>query len=235
MGFIQVHDIEKTYQFQGATVTALHKVNFTIEDGEFIALMGPSGSGKSTLLTILGALNPPSSGKVVIDGIDVYRLSQERRADFRYSYIGFVFQQMHLLPYLTAIENVMLPLAVSQYTKNEQYQMAEAVLERVGLDSKKRRLPNELSGGEQQRVAIARAIVNKPPIIFADEPTGSLDTKTGDEILQLFKELNDLGQTIVMVTHNPETLSYVSRTIVIRDGRIASDSSDEVLSCDCSI
>ncbi len=229
MGFIQINDVEKKYQFQGAPVTALQKINFTVEDGEFIALMGPSGSGKSTLLTILGALNPPSGGKVLIDGIDVYQLTQERRADFRYSYIGFVFQQMHLLPYLTAVENVMLPLAVSQYTKAEQYAMAEEVLRRVGLSAKQKRLPNELSGGEQQRVAIARAIVNQPPIIFADEPTGSLDTKTGDEILQLFKELNDQGQTIIMVTHNPETLAYVSRTITIRDGEMASDRYKEVL------
>ncbi len=226
MSFIQIHDIEKVYDYKGAAVTALHKTSLEINQGEFIALMGPSGSGKSTLLTILGTLNPPTSGSLLIDGIDVYKLSQERRADFRYLYIGFVFQQMHLLPYLSAIENVMVPLAVSKYSRSEQYQMAEDVLQRVGLSGKKDRLPNELSGGEQQRVAIARAIVNKPPVLFADEPTGSLDTKTGEEILQLFKQLNQNGQTIIMVTHNPETLAYVSRTVVIRDGKIASDSAE---------
>ncbi|OEF98179.1 ABC transporter ATP-binding protein [Desulfuribacillus alkaliarsenatis] len=225
MGFIQLNNVNKTYNLKGTAVTALQTTNLAIEQGEFVALMGPSGSGKSTLLTIMGTLNPPSTGTLLIDEMDVYELNQERRADFRYMYTGFVFQQMHLLNYLTAIENVMVPLAVSKYSRAEQYKMAEAVLDQVGLLNKKNRLPNELSGGEQQRVAIARAIVNKPPIIFADEPTGSLDTKTGAEILHLFKDLNKSGQTIIMVTHNPETLAYVSRTVVIRDGVIESDTS----------
>lgn len=225
MSFIQLSNVNKTYNLKGASVTALQTTNLKIAQGEFVALMGPSGSGKSTLLTIMGTLNPPSSGTLLIDEINIYQLNQERRADFRYMYTGFVFQQMHLLNYLTAIENVMVPLAVSKYSRAEQYKMAEAVLDQVGLLKKKNRVPSELSGGEQQRVAIARAIVNKPPIIFADEPTGSLDTKTGAEILDLFKALNQSGQTIIMVTHNPETLAYVSRTIVIRDGVIESDAS----------
>ncbi|OEH86097.1 ABC transporter ATP-binding protein [Desulfuribacillus stibiiarsenatis] len=223
MSFIQLKDVTKVYDSKGVSFTALQKVDLTIERGEFVSLMGPSGSGKSTLLTILGTLNPPSTGKLMIDDIDIYQLSQERRADFRYSYTGFVFQQMHLLPYLSAIENVMLPLSVSKYSGKEQLTMAEQVLDKVGLLNKKHRLPNEMSGGEQQRVAIARAIVNNPPIVFADEPTGSLDTKTGEEILELFKSLNKQGHTIIMVTHNPETVEYVSRVVVIRDGLIESD------------
>jgi len=233
MAFINLENVTKIYNLKGANVTALQTTDLTINQGEFLALMGPSGSGKSTLLTIMGTLNPPTSGRLIIDDIDVYQLNQERRADFRYSYTGFVFQQMHLLSYLTSIENVMVPLAVSKYSRKEQYFMAETVLEQVGLLNKKHRLPKELSGGEQQRVAIARAIVNKPAIIFADEPTGSLDTNTGNEILTLFKKLNETNnQTIIMVTHNPETLSYASRTVVIRDGIIDSDTlSDKEYLC----
>jgi putative ABC transport system ATP-binding protein len=180
--------------------------------------MGPSGSGKSTLLTILGAMNPPSSGEIFIDEIPVYQLPQEKQADFRSEYLGFVFQAFQLIPYLTAMENVMLPLAITGRSNREQQQMAMEVLDKVGLGSKGDRLPNQLSGGEQERVAIARAIVNNPPILFADEPTGALDTKTGNEIMDLFKALNKDGQTIIMVTHNPEFKEHVQRTIFIRDG-----------------
>ncbi|MBO8168592.1 MAG: ABC transporter ATP-binding protein [Thermoanaerobacteraceae bacterium] len=220
MSLIEVKNCTKIYDSGGTAVEALKEVDLTIEEGEFVALIGPSGSGKSTLLTMLGALNPPTRGKVLIDGIDVYDLPAERRADFRSSYIGFVFQQFQLIPYLTAIENVMLPLAILRYSHAEQVKMAENVLEKVGLADKAKRLPNQLSGGEQERVAIARAIVNQPPIVFADEPTGSLDTKTGEEIMKLFHTLNQEGLTIVMVTHNEENLKYVKRTIVVRDGMI---------------
>jgi putative ABC transport system ATP-binding protein len=167
---------------------------------------------------MLGAMNPPTSGRVVVDDIDVYSLSSERRADFRSEYLGFVFQQFQLIPYLTALENVMLPLAITRKSNREQVQMANAVLGKVGLTGKENRLPNQLSGGEQERVAIARAIVNEPPILFADEPTGALDTKNSDEIMNLFKDLNTEGQTIIMVTHNPEFLTHVKRAIFIRDG-----------------
>ncbi len=220
MSLINVKGISKIYRSGEEEVTALNKVDLTIEEGDFVALMGPSGSGKSTLLTILGALNPPSQGNVLIDDIDIYKLPVERRADFRSAYIGFIFQQFQLIPYLTAIENVMLPLAILKHSHGEQLEMAQNVLDKVGLSNKSKRLPNQLSGGEQERVAIARAIVNQPPLVFADEPTGSLDTKTGDEIMRLFQSLNKEGLTIIMVTHNEENLSYAKRTIWVRDGQI---------------
>jgi len=218
MSLIEVRNAVKTYDGGEGVVTALGGVSLTVEEGEFLAMVGPSGSGKSTLLSILGAINPPTSGEVIIDGINIYELSSERRADFRSEYLGFVFQQFQLIPYLTAIENVMLPLAITDRSAAEQREMARAVLEKVGLGNKCERLPNQLSGGEQERVAIARAIVNQPPILFADEPTGALDTKTGQEIMDLFKTLNREGQTIIMVTHNMECLAHVSRAIFIRDG-----------------
>jgi len=183
--------------------------------------MGPSGSGKSTLLTILGAMNPPSSGKLVIDDIDVYSLSQEKRADFRREYLGFVFQQLQLIPYLTALENVMLPLVVT--SQKDKKELAASTLERLGLSGKLNRLPSELSGGEQSRVAIARAIVNSPPIILADEPIGSLDSKTGEEVLSVFKQLHDEGQTIIMVTHNPDSVKDANRLIQLKDGKMVAD------------
>ncbi|PKM80608.1 MAG: ABC transporter ATP-binding protein [Firmicutes bacterium HGW-Firmicutes-14] len=218
MSLINVKDVKKIYNGGEGEVAALGGVSFNVEDGEFISLMGPSGSGKSTLLTMLGAMNPPTSGAVIIDGIDIYDLPNEKRADFRSEYLGFVFQQFQLIPYLNSMENVMLPLAITGKSNREQVKMASAVLEKVGLGSKGNRLPNQLSGGEQERVAIARAIVNEPPILFADEPTGALDSKTGEEIINLFKQLNREGQTIIMVTHNPEFLSHVKRAIFIRDG-----------------
>lgn len=206
---------------KGAQVHALADVSFEIEQGEYVAIMGPSGSGKSTLLTILGAMSPPSTGSLLVDEIDVYRLPQEKRADFRREYLGFVFQQLQLIPYLTALENVMLPLVVTDL-KNKK-ELASETLARVGLGDKLKRLPSELSGGEQSRVAIARAIVNNPPILLADEPVGSLDTKTGLEVLSLFKWLHSEGQTIIMVTHNPESIKDTDRLIKLKDGRIVSD------------
>lgn len=222
MILIGVNEISKHYGMGEGRVDALRKVSFEINHGEFVAIVGPSGSGKSTLLSILGAMNPPSDGILEVDGIDVYKLSQERRADFRREYLGFVFQQLQLVPYLTALENVMLPLVVTDLKNHEE--RAIQVLEKMGLSGKLDRLPSELSGGEQSRVAIARALVNNPPIILADEPVGSLDTKTGSEVLNLFHELHKEGQTIVMVTHNPESLKNVRRVIQIKDGMIFSDS-----------
>ncbi|AET66267.1 ABC-type antimicrobial peptide transport system, ATPase component [Desulfosporosinus orientis DSM 765] len=221
MSLIKAQDISKHYNNGEDVVEALTAINLEIEEGEFLALMGPSGSGKSTLLSILGALNPPTSGKLIIDEIDVYALPSERQADFRHEYVGFVFQQYQLIPYLTALENVMLPLSITSRSGKEQREMAQRVLARVGLESKSCRLPSQLSGGEQNRVAIARAIVNQPAIIFADEPTGSLDSKTATELLELFKALNHEGLTIIMVTHNPENLAWVNRTVYIRDGLLA--------------
>ncbi|MHB8074074.1 ABC transporter ATP-binding protein [Desulfosporosinus fructosivorans] len=221
MSLIKVCDVTKTYKGGDGVVEALKGINLEIAEGEFLALMGPSGSGKSTLLSVLGGLNPPTSGKLMIDDIDVYALAPERLADFRHEYVGFVFQQYQLIPYLTALENVMLPLAITSRPGKEQRETAHTVLEKVGLGSKALRLPNQLSGGEQNRVAIARAIVNQPAIIFADEPTGSLDSKTATELLELFQILNQDGLTIIMVTHNKENLAWVSRAVYIRDGILA--------------
>lgn len=217
---ISIKNLTKTYKTNGELVHALNGVTLDIGKGESIAVMGQSGSGKSTLLSIIGGLNQPSSGEIRIDGIDIYSLLQEKRADFRRDYLGFVFQQFQLIPYLTAMENVMLPLTTAKYSARQKREMAEHVLDRIGLISEKNRLPNQLSGGEQERVAIARAIVNEPPLILADEPTGSLDTKTGKEIMELFAELNNEGLTILMVTHNPENSRYMKRTITMNDGKM---------------
>lgn len=222
MPFVSMESVSKCYDDQESRlgVTVLRQVSGGIEEGEFVALMGPSGSGKSTLLTILGAMNTPSSGRLLVDDIDVYGLPDERRADFRAQYLGFVFQQHHLMPYLNAVENAMLPLAPLRMGSLEKRQRAFAALERVGLGAKSLRLPNQLSGGEQGRLAIARAIVNDPPLILADEPTGTLDTATGDDIMHLFLELNGKGQTIFMVTHNPANAEMAHRIMRIRDGAL---------------
>lgn len=215
---ITIKNLTKTYKSMGDEVQALKSVSLEIKKGESVSVMGHSGSGKSTLLSIIGALNPPTSGLIEIDEIEIYKLSQERRADFRREYLGFVFQQFQLIPYLTAHENVMLPLTTTSRSNKEKREMAAEALSKVGLGSKMNRLPNQLSGGEQERVAIARAIVNEPPLLLADEPTGSLDTKTGDEIMELFQNLNNDGLTILMVTHNPDNTRYLGRTIAMKDG-----------------
>ncbi|MEW6376067.1 MAG: ABC transporter ATP-binding protein [Thermodesulfobacteriota bacterium] len=220
MSLIEIRRLNKTYESGEECVMALVDVDLNIEKGEFVSVMGPSGSGKSTLLTILGGLNHPTRGEVVVDEIPIYKLPLERLADFRREYLGFIFQSFQLIPYLTVIENVMLPLSITETPNREQGKMAEEILERTGLRGKERRLPDQLSGGEQERVAIARALVNSPPILLADEPTGNLDSKTGKEIMELFKSLNEEGQTIVMVTHNPENSSFSTRTISLRDGRL---------------
>jgi putative ABC transport system ATP-binding protein len=212
-------NISKFYgKSESIRVCALDDVSFAIEEGEYVAIMGPSGSGKSTLLTVLGAMSSPSLGRLIIDEIDVYALSQEKIADFRREYLGFVFQQLQLIPYLTAIENVMLPLLI--VNRKNKRKAATDILERVGLSNKLNRLPSELSGGEQSRVAVARAVVNKPPVLLADEPVGSLDTNTGREVLALFNQLHSEGQTIVMVTHNPESIKDATRLIQLKDGRL---------------
>jgi putative ABC transport system ATP-binding protein len=220
MSLIEIKKLNKTYEGGEECVMALVDVDLKIERGEFISVMGPSGSGKSTLLTILGGLNHPTKGDVTVDDIPIYKLSLEKLADFRREYLGFIFQSFQLIPYLTVIENVMLPLSITQKTNREQVKMAEEILGKIGLAGKARRLPDQLSGGEQERVAIARALVNSPPILMADEPTGNLDSKTGKEIMDLFKSLNEEGQTIVMVTHNPENTSFSTRTISLKDGRV---------------
>jgi len=215
---IEIRGIGKDYQDGETTVQAIKQMDFYIDDGEFVAIMGQSGSGKSTLLSILGGLNHPTRGKALLDSLDIYGLSSEQRADLRSEYIGVIFQSFQLIPYLTVLENIKLPLAITGIKAKQQDKMARDVLAKVGLKNKATRLPDQLSGGEQERVAIARAIVNKPPILLADEPTGSLDSKTADEILALLKELNEEGQTIIMVTHNPDACKDTTRTIQVKDG-----------------
>lgn len=229
MAFIELDNVTKVYgNGEQHRVNVLSNLSLSIREGEFVCLMGPSGSGKSTLLTILGAMNHPSTGRVLIDEVDVYALGDERRADFRREYLGFVFQQHHLMPYLTAIENVMLPLATVKISSAEKRNRAIAVLSQVGLTGKEDRLPNQLSGGEQGRVAIARALVNNPPVILADEPTGTLDSKTGEEIMDVFLRLNSEGQTIFMVTHNSDNTAAAHRVLHIRDGMLEEGSSEAV-------
>lgn len=220
MSLIEMKNLSKIYNGGEEKVQALIDVDLKIDRGEFVSVMGPSGSGKSTLLTILGGLNHPTDGELVVDQIPIYKLPLEKLADFRREYLGFIFQSFHLIPYLNVIENVMLPLSITEKWKQEQIRMAEAILGKIGLTGKAKRLPDQLSGGEQERVAIARALVNSPPILMADEPTGNLDSKTGTEIMDLFKTLNKEGQTIIMVTHNPENTAYSSRTIFLKDGRV---------------
>lgn len=220
MALIEIKNVKKQYSSGDDVVEALRGVNISIEAGEFITIMGQSGSGKSTLLSLLGGMNHPSSGEVEMAGVDIYQLPSEKLADFRAQNLGFVFQSFHLIQYLTAIENVMLPLAIVKMSTKAKTASARQALERVGLGNKLDRLPNQLSGGEQERVAIARAIVNNPHILLADEPTGNLDSKTSEEVMALFRELNNSGQTVVMVTHNPENGAYSDRTINLKDGMV---------------
>jgi len=218
MALIEMSQVTKQYSAGDDVVEALRGVDISIEAGEFITIMGQSGSGKSTLLSVLGGMNHPTAGEVEMAGVKLYQLSGEKLADFRAQNLGFVFQSFHLIPYLTAIENVMLPLAIVPMRTAAQVAAARQALERVGLGTKLDRFPNQLSGGEQERVAIARAIVNNPHILLADEPTGNLDSKTSEEVMSLFRELNNAGQTVVMVTHNPENGRYSDRTIHLKDG-----------------
>ncbi len=223
MSSIDAKNLVKQYGIGEAKVTAINDVSFGIETGEFVAMMGESGSGKSTLLSILGGLNSPTSGRIWVDGVDVYSLTSDERADFRKKSIGFVFQNFHLLPYLTLAENVMMPLAIIKMSKKEKLSMAIDTLDRVGLSGKANRLPSQISGGEQERVAIARAIVCRPPIILADEPTGNLDTGTGAEIMKLLSKLNHEGITVIMVTHSNEYAHHARRLIRLSDGRLVGE------------
>ena len=219
---IEMKGVSKTYPMGGEDVAALSDVSLKVEEGSFLAVTGPSGSGKSTLLYTMGGLLTPTSGDVVIDGVRVYGLSPRSRARFRRENVGFVFQTFELLPYLTAIENVMLPLSLVDIDSEEQEDRAFGCLEKVGLAKRADHKPTELSGGEQQRVAVARGIVNSPRILLADEPTGNLDQRTGQEIIGLLRNLHGEGLTIVMVTHDVGKAEQADVRIGMMDGQIIS-------------
>ena len=218
---IETRGLRKVYsEGSEAEVVALKGVDLVINRGDFVAIMGPSGSGKSTLMNLIGCLDTPSDGLYACDGIDVATLDAEELATLRREKIGFVFQGFHLLPRMSALDNVAMPLGYACIPPNERRERAQAALESVGLGERSHHRPNELSGGQQQRVAIARALINQPPILLADEPTGALDSKTGEEILSLFKQLRDDGHTVVLITHDQEVAEHADRIFVMRDGEM---------------
>ncbi|MDG3132180.1 ABC transporter ATP-binding protein [Streptococcus suis] len=224
---IKLTNINKSYKNGDQELRVLKDIDLEVEEGEFLAIMGPSGSGKSTLMNIIGLLDRSSSGNYQLDGEEVSQLSEKKLAQVRNNQIGFVFQQFFLLAKLNALQNVELPLIYAGVPAAKRKKLAKRYLEKVELAERMEHLPSELSGGQKQRVAIARALVNTPAIILADEPTGALDTKTGEQIMELLTELNNEGKTIIMVTHEPEIAAYAKRKIVLRDGIITEDSRRE--------
>ena len=224
---IDLRNINKTYRNGDQELKVLKNINLTVEEGEFVAIMGPSGSGQSTLMNIIGMLDRPTTGEYFLGNEDVANLGDKKLAKVRNNQIGFVFQQFFLLSKLNALQNVELPLIYAGASQGSRRNLAKQYLEKVDLGTRMTHLPSELSGGQKQRVAIARALVNNPSIILADEPTGALDTKTGEQIMELLTELNADGKTIIMVTHEPEIAAYAKRQIVIRDGVISSDSAEK--------
>ncbi|TCL38549.1 putative ABC transport system ATP-binding protein [Anaerospora hongkongensis] len=224
---IALSEVKKIYQMGDSEVAALAGINLTISAGEFTAIMGPSGSGKSTLMNILGCLDRPTEGSYLLDGQEVAFMTDDQLAVTRNKKIGFVFQNFNLLPRISAMQNVALPLVYSGVPKKEREQKAIEALEAVGLEKRLDHRPNELSGGQRQRVAIARALVNDPTIIMADEPTGNLDSKSGVEVMAIFDKLNALGRTIILVTHEPDIAEYAKRVIHVRDGLIVRDTGEE--------
>lgn len=221
MAIIEVENLEKIYKIGTVEVPALKGVTFSVDEGEFVAIMGPSGSGKSTLMNLIGCLDRPTSGKYILDGMDVSKMNDAARAAVRNRKIGFVFQSFNLLPKFSALKNTLLPMMYSG--KKQDIKVALRALEAVGLGDRIHHTPMQLSGGQQQRVAIARALVNDPPIIFGDEPTGNLDTTTGNEIMAIFQALNDAGKTIMIVTHEPDIAEHAKRVLHFRDGLLESD------------
>ncbi len=220
---IETKDIARTYKMGSEIIKALQTITIQIDQGEYVAFMGPSGSGKSTLMNIIGCLDTPSSGTYILNNNDVSDLTENELAEIRNKEIGFVFQTFNLLPRASALENVALPLIYAGYGKSDRDDKALEALESVGLGDRAKHKPNELSGGQRQRVAIARALVNDPSIILADEPTGNLDSKTSYDIMDLFQELHDKGNTIIMVTHEDDIAHYAHRIVRLRDGLVEQD------------
>lgn len=223
MVLISAKNLIKAYGQPPHQVFALNNLSLKIEKGEFVAIVGPSGSGKSTLMHVLGALDRPDQGSYSLEDQDVLKLNDNEQAKIRNQKIGFVFQSFNLLPRTSSLKNVELPLIYTKMESEKRLELAQKALDLVGLTDKKDSTPSQLSGGQQQRVAIARALVNDPQIIFADEPTGNLDTRTGDQILEIFKNLNIAGKTVIIVTHNPQIANLVKRVITLKDGQIEKD------------
>lgn len=224
MALIEVKDAIKTYQTGEDSFNALNCVSLSVEEGEFVAIMGASGSGKSTFMNMLGTLDKPNSGSYYLDGIDMLNLSPNEVAEIRNEKMGFVFQGFNLIARTTALENVELPMIYKGIPEEERIERAKAALKIVGLEAREDHMPNQMSGGQQQRVAIARAIINDPPLILADEPTGNLDTKTSIEVMEFFVKLNEkTGKTIILVTHEPDIAEYCKRVVRFKDGNIISD------------
>lgn len=224
---IRLENIVKTYYMGSNSLTVLKSISLSIMKNEYVALMGPSGSGKSTLMNILGCLDTPTSGEYHLNGQDVSKMPDDDLADVRNLEIGFVFQQFNLLPRLTAAENVALPLIYAGVSKKERTERAMEALKKVGLSERSHHKPNEMSGGQIQRVAIARALINNPSILLADEPTGNLDSKTGDEVMEIFGKIQSAGNTVILVTHEEEIADYAKRIVRLRDGVIESDNRKE--------
>lgn len=224
---IRIRDIKKEYVNEEVVTKVLHGISFDIHKGEFLAIMGPSGSGKSTLMHILGFLDRPTSGEFIFNGREVSKLSDDDLAEMRSSEVGFVFQAFFLLPRTTVYENVMLPLIYTDFSAKEKDEMVKEAVDAVGLSHRSHHTSNQLSGGEKQRVAIARAIVNRPDVVFADEPTGNLDSKSGQLVMNELEELNNQGRTIILVTHEKYTADHAERIIYVKDGLITSDSKVE--------
>ena len=221
--FISTEDLVKTYKLGDYEIHALRGINLSVENGEFVAIMGPSGSGKSTLMHILGCLDKPTKGRYLLEGKDISSLDRDRLAQIRNQKIGFVFQSFNLLSRTTALENVELPLLYNSEPSKLNIQKAKKALATVGLEGRENSHPNQLSGGQQQRVALARALINEPSIILADEPTGNLDSRTSVEVMEIFQNLNQAGITIILITHEKDIASYAKRNITFRDGKIVKD------------